>query len=181
MAFQGSLKELPLPDVIQLVAVSGKSGAFLIEDRAGKGKIFLRDGHIVHAEVGALAGEDAVYELATWTEGEFKFDTNQTASSDTIEKSNTNILMEAARRIDEWRVLAKKIPSTQLVPVFVEHRGSGSVSFSPPEWRVIQKIDERRTVDAIAEALRESSFETGKVIFGLITSGFVTLEDEPPT
>ena len=31
MAFQGSLKELPLPDIIQLVSVSGKTGAGLGE------------------------------------------------------------------------------------------------------------------------------------------------------
>lgn len=177
MAFQGSLKELPLPDVIQLVAVSGKTGAFLIEDRGGNGKIYLRDGHIVHAEAGSLSGEEAVYELATWTEGEFKFDTGEAASADTIDKSNTTLLMEAARRIDEWRILGKKISSTAMVPVFAPHQDEGGVSFSPQEWRVVQKIDERRSIDAIARLLGESSFETGKVVYGLITSGIVTLEE----
>ena len=49
MAFQGSLRELPLPDVIQLVAVSGKTGAFQIENGPVNGKIYLRNGQIVHA------------------------------------------------------------------------------------------------------------------------------------
>jgi tRNA(adenine34) deaminase len=31
MAFQGSLKELPLPDIIQLVSVSGKTGVFSLK------------------------------------------------------------------------------------------------------------------------------------------------------
>ena len=30
MSFQGSLKELPLPDIIQLVSVSGKTGKFTL-------------------------------------------------------------------------------------------------------------------------------------------------------
>ncbi len=175
MAFQGSLKELPLPDVIQLIAVSGKSGAFLIEDHGESGKIYLRDGHIVHAEVGSLTGEQAVYELATRTEGNFRFDATLSTSVETIDKSNAKLLMEAARRIDEWRVLAKKIPSTAMVPVFSPPSGEGSVSFSPPEWRVVQKIDELRSIDDIAELLEESALETGKVIYGLITSGIVTL------
>ena len=178
MAFQGSLKELPLPAVIQLIAVSGKSGAFLIEDHGESGKIYLRDGHIVHAEVGDLEGERAVYELATRTEGDFRFDATQTTSVETIDKSNATLLMEAARRIDEWRVLAKKIPSTDRVPVFAPHSGKGSVSFSPPEWRVVQKIDERRSIDDIAEILDESSFETAKVIYDLITSGLVRLAED---
>jgi transcriptional/translational regulatory protein YebC/TACO1 len=65
MAFQGSLKELPLPDIIQLVSVSGKTGVFsLRRDGDATGEIFLRAGQIVHAHVGDLQGEEAVYELA---------------------------------------------------------------------------------------------------------------------
>lgn len=181
MAFQGSLKELPLPDVIQLVAVSGKTGAFLIEDSRGEGRIYLKDGQIVHAEAGAVEGEEAVYEIATWIDGEFKFDTGETPASKTIEKSNTNLLMESARRIDEWRVLAKQIPSTRMIPVFVDLGNERIVSFSPKEWRVLQKVDERRNIDAIAKTLEESSFDTAKVLFGLITSGIVSLEEGPKT
>ena len=42
MAFQGSLRELPLPDVIQLVAVSGKTGVFTLKNGPESGRIFLR-------------------------------------------------------------------------------------------------------------------------------------------
>ena len=55
MAFQGSLKELPLPDIIQLVSVSGKTGVFTLRNGADSGEIFLRKGQIAHATVGALA------------------------------------------------------------------------------------------------------------------------------
>ena len=119
MAFQGSLRELPLPDVIQLVAVSGKTGAFTLRNRAENGRIYLRKGQIVHATVGSLAGEQAVYELARWSEGEFSFTPEEETQAVSIEKSNTNLLMEAARQIDEWKILSKKIGSTRMVPVAV--------------------------------------------------------------
>ena len=48
MAFQGSLQELPLPDIIQLVSVSGKTGMFLLESGGSKGEIYLQEGQIVH-------------------------------------------------------------------------------------------------------------------------------------
>ena len=51
MAFQGSLKELPLPDIIQLVSVSGKTGMFALKNGAESGSIFLRKGQIVHAKL----------------------------------------------------------------------------------------------------------------------------------
>ena len=73
MAFQGSLRELPLPDIIQLVAVSGKTGVFTLKNGAETGRIFLRKGQIVHSAVSTLVGDHAVYELARWQQGEFLF------------------------------------------------------------------------------------------------------------
>lgn len=179
MAFQGSLKELPLPDIIQLVSVSGKTGVFsLRRDGDAAGEIYLRAGHIVHAQVGDLSGEEAVYELAIWPEGDFVFTPGQETDRTTIQKSNTNLLMEAARRIDEWQVLSKKIPSTRLVPVFTHQATTTSVSLTPQEWSLICKIDERRSIEEVAIGLDMSPFEACKLLYGLITSGLVALKED---
>lgn len=179
MAFQGSLKELPLPDIIQLVSVSGKTGMFALTREAHlQGEIYLREGRIVHARVGELHGEEAVYELAIWSEGDFVFTPERQAPTESIKKSNTNLLMEAARRIDEWRLLSKKIPSTRLVPVFTNSATTTSVSLTPQEWSLICKIDERRTIDEIAAGLGTNAFETSKLLYGLITSGLVALKED---
>jgi len=179
MAFQGSLKELPLPDIIQLVSVSGKTGVFSLK-RTGDsaGEIYLRGGQIVHAHIGELQGEEAVYELAIWPEGEFVFTPGKETDLTTIQKSNTNLLMEAARRIDEWQVLSKRIPSTRLVPVFTNQAATTSVSLTPQEWGLICKIDERRSIEEIAIGLDMSPFEVCKLLYGLITSGLVTLHED---
>lgn len=177
MAFQGSLKELPLPDIIQLVSVSGKTGAFTLRSGDEAGDIYLRGGQIVHAELGDLSGEEAVYELAIWDEGDFVFTPGKEVQQTTIQKSNTNLLMEAARRIDEWQVLSKRIPSTRLIPVFTDQVATTSVSFTPGEWQLICKIDERRSIDEIAAGLGMSPFDVCKLLYGLITSGLVTLRE----
>ncbi len=179
MAFQGSLKELPLPDIIQLVSVSGKTGVFALRRNGDStGEIYLRGGHIVHAHVGDLQGEEAVYELAIWPEGEFVFTPGMETQHTTIQKSNTNLLMEAARRIDEWQVLSKRIPSTRLVPVFTNQAATTSVSLTPQEWGLICKIDERRSIEEIAVGLDMSAFEVCKLLYGLITSGLVSLNED---
>ncbi|NJL26673.1 MAG: DUF4388 domain-containing protein [Thermoanaerobaculia bacterium] len=177
MAFQGSLKELPLPDIIQLVSVSGKTGVFVLQSGNQKGDIYLRDGEIVHAVAGDLHGEEAVYELAIWQEGDFSFKPGTTTDQRTIKKSNTNLLMEAARRIDEWQVLSKRIPSTRLVPVFTNQGSSTSVSFTPHEWAVICKIDERRSIEQLAAVLGMSAFEVCKLLYGLVTAGLIELRE----
>jgi hypothetical protein len=177
MAFQGALKELPLPDIIQLVSVSGKTGMFLLRSGEATGEIYLHDGQIVHARVGELTGEEAVYELAIWREGEFIFTPGKDTAEQTIHKSNTNLLMEAARRIDEWQVLSKKIPSTRVVPVFTNQANMTSVSLTPQEWSLICKVDERRTIEEVALAMGTSPFEVCKLIYGLLTSGLLALKE----
>jgi len=178
MAFQGSLKELPLPDIIQLVSVSGKTGVFVLQSGSQEGNIYLRDGEIVHAVAGDLEGEEAVYELAIWQEGDFSFKPGAETEKHTIKKSNTNLLMEAARRIDEWQVLSKRIPSTRLIPAFTNQGSSTSVSFTPHEWAVICKIDERRSIEELASVLGMSAFEVCKLLYGLVTAGLIELRED---
>ncbi len=177
MAFQGSLEELPLPDVLQLVAASGKTGKFSVTSRLGNGNIFLRDGKIVHSTTDRLGGEEAFYELATWDEGDFVFTPGDESPDDTIDKSNTNLLMQAAQRIDEWKVLVTRVPSTRAIPTFTADGGSTNVSLSPSEWAVIRRIDEERSIEQIAEAMGKSAFEVSKTLFGLNTSGLVELQE----
>ena len=178
MAFQGSLNELPLPDIIQLVSVSGKTGMFDLTHESDTGQIFLREGQIVHARTSKLEGEEAVYELAIWPQGDFVFTPGRESTVVTIQKSNTNLLMEAARRIDEWQILSKRISSTRLVPVFNDKTVNTSVSFTPQEWSIICKVDERRSIEEIAVALGMSPFETCKHLYGLITSGLLDLKED---
>lgn len=177
MAFQGSLKELPLADIIQLVSVSGKTGAFILSTPSQSGEIYLRGGEIVHAVTGDVQGEEAVYALAIWQEGDFVFKPGAETDVQTIRKSNTNLLMEAARRTDEWQVLSKRIPSTRLVPVFTNQSSSTSISFTPNEWAVICKIDERRTIEELASVLGLSAFDVCKLLYGLITANLVELKE----
>jgi hypothetical protein len=176
MALQGSLAELSLPDVIQLVSVSGKTGAFHLQRDGEVGLIYLKDGQIADAAVGNLRGEHAVYEMAIWSQGDFSFNPGEETDQVTVHKSNANLMMEAARRLDEWRVLSRKIPSLDLIPFFPPRdRGLDQVTLSPHEWILVTRVDGRRSIEEIAALLRWSAFDVSKLLFGMITSGLVAL------
>lgn len=176
MSLQGSLSELPLPDVIQLVSVSGKTGAFEIQSEEAKGTIFLRDGQIVDALVGQLRGDSAVYEMAIWSQGTFSFNPGEESDQVTISMSNASLMMEAARRLDEWRVLSRKIPSLDLVPYFVaRQQGADQVTLSPQEWILVTRVDGALSIEEIAKELKWAPFDVSKLLFGMITSGLVAL------
>ena len=177
MAFQGSLKELPLPDIIQLVSVSGKTGKFTLTRDADRGFIYLKNGQMVHALVGELIGEEAIYSLAIWNQGEFQFNPNEEPDRQTITKSNTNLLMEAARRLDEWRVLSKKIPSVDHIPeLLARENRHEQVTVNPQEWMLITRIDGHRSIADIGKTLNMSSFDVAKILYGMITGELVQLK-----
>ena len=177
MAFQGSLKELPLPDIIQLVSVSGKTGKFTLTREHDRGFIYLKNGQMVHASVGDLVGEEAIYALAIWNHGEFQFSPGDEPERQTIAKSNTNLLMEAARRLDEWRVLSKKIPSVDYVPeLLARENRHEQVTLNPHEWMLVTRINGERSIADIGRLLNISSFDVAKILYGMITAELVQLK-----
>jgi hypothetical protein len=176
MSFQGSLSELPLSDIVQLVAVSGKTGMFSMTRASEKGYVYLRNGHITHAKLGDVEGEDAIYALALWSQGSFQFSPGIESESRTISRSNTNLLLEAARRSDEWKILSKKIPTIDSVPVLVAREGAeGQVTLTPLEWKVVTKTDGLRSIEEIARALQTSAFDVAKTLYGLVTAELVEI------
>ena len=181
MSFQGSIQELPVPDIIQLVSVSGKTGMFTLVRGAERGYIYLRNGQMVHARVGDLAGEEAIYALAIWSSGDFQFSPGEEPDAVSIEKSNTSLLMEAARRLDEWKVLSRKIPGVEYGPSFVRRDAPEPVTLSPLEWNLVIRIDGKKTVEEIARTMDSSSFETAKILYGLITAGLVEMRSRETT
>ncbi len=182
MAMRGSLQDLQLPDLVQVMSMQGKTGRFVLknEDEDEIGYVYLEDGQIVHAEVGNIEGEFAVYKIAPWSHGEFVFEPNVTAPKRTIRKSNASLMMEAARRLDEWKVLQRKIKSVQAVPKFIlfDLKDKRKITLTPAMWLVISKIDGRRNIKEIAKEVRLPVFEVGKILYELITAGLITLENE---
>lgn len=176
--FQGSLNDVKLPDIIQLMSVSAKSGCFVLQQNEQEGRIYLESGQIVHAKVGNLSGESAMYSLAVWDQGTFRFDEGATAEENSITKKNTFLLMEVARKLDEWRVLSKKIPNLNLIPE-IQDLGNKKVSFNTQEWDVLSRINGVFSINRIAEITQLAPIDVAKLIYGLVSSGLVLLRETP--
>ena len=175
--FQGSLEEVKLPDVIQLMSVSAKTGCFILERGGEQGRIYLESGQIVHAHCADQKGEEAIYSLAIWDHGNFQFKLGEISDEKTITKRNTNILMEVARKLEEWRVLSKKVPSLDLIPE-LESLGHKKVSFNTQEWHVLSKINGVNSITNIASLTNLGPIDVAKLIYGLVASGLVHLRED---
>jgi CheY-like chemotaxis protein len=109
--FAGRVHDMPVVDVIQTIEISRKSGVIqFVGERGRQAAIYFRDGRVIDAEAGALQGEDAVYRLLTWSEGEFEVVFRTVRRREVIAMSSQALLMEGMRRLDEWSRLFEQLP-----------------------------------------------------------------------
>jgi CheY-like chemotaxis protein len=97
----GSLQEMGLPDIIQVLWHGRKSGSLKIHAPEGSGEIHFVDGQIYNALFGRKRGTDAFYAMVALQNGEFAVDPSFVAPQRVIEESPEGLLLEGMRRLDE--------------------------------------------------------------------------------
>jgi hypothetical protein len=173
---QGSMREAPLPDIIQLVSQGGKSGCFHVQQDASRARIYLKDGRIIHAVTHTGEGFEALMEVALWLDGSYRFEEVVPDVPATITKPNASILMELGRRMDEWRVISQKIPSVDLYPASTLLPGETPHNVNPREARVLALATGYFSVAEVAEVVQKPVLTVAKDLYGLVMAGHVVLK-----
>lgn len=120
--------------------------------------------------------EESVYYLFTWTQGTFNFEADiRPERQDFLVSINPeSLLLEGARRVDEWSLIEKKIPSFDLIFIVDRDRLAISESTLTPEQQaLLALLDGSRDVNQVVEDSGLGEFEIGKALYGLITAGFL--------
>jgi hypothetical protein len=124
--------------------------------------------------------EEVVFEVMGWREGYFSFTEGPLTEINTeamVRISTEALLMEGARRIDEWARIEKRVPHLGVVPTYAPAADGGDLDLLPPEWEVLALIDGERDLRAIAATLGRSDFDIAKTLFGLESAGLIVLVD----
>ncbi|MGQ9664309.1 MAG: DUF4388 domain-containing protein [bacterium] len=227
MAIKGSLSEATLPDVIQLLSYSLRSGCLSVTDGKNFGNIFIKDGKIIYAtllnrkdrlgdilihkqkidenilksaldeqrktnkrlgevlvERGYITREileselanqiaETIYTMLTWETGYFNFEADLLPGDEDflVQLSPQELLLEGARRIDEWRKIEKRLPPFETV-LAVKKDFSG-VPLTSEEEKILTLIDGNRTIDDVLKLSEFDFFETCRTIYALISAGIV--------
>lgn len=101
VGFRGVLRQVGLPDVLQMECLARHSVVLRIRAAAVEGDVFVRDGQIIHAQCHGQAGEEAFHQLLAQPGGEFELRPFTEPPARTIGGSWEFLLMEAARQRDE--------------------------------------------------------------------------------
>jgi hypothetical protein len=109
--------------------------------------------------------EESIYDIFAWTEADFRFLDDVLPESAMVPMSLdvTAIVMEGVQRVDEWRRIRQLIPTSEAIPVSV-----GEFDFDharPGERRILELIDDNRTVEEIRVQTHSSEFHVARVLF----------------
>jgi len=126
--------------------------------------------------------EEVVFEVMGWREGYFSFvegPLTDVPSEAAVRIPTEALLMEGARRIDEWARIERHIPHLGVIPVYAPplEGPAGELDLLPPEWEALALIDGERDLKSIAETLGRSDFDIAKTVFGLESAGLLILQD----
>ena len=142
------------------------------------GTVLVRQGLIAREELDAELRrqvEETIYTLFTWTSGTFSFEAGQTPddAEATVRLNPEGLLLEGARRVDEYGVIAKKIPT--LDAVFAMEDGDREASDDDGlvdiERRVVPLLDGQRTAREVMDTTGLTEFEVSRVLYGLLSAG----------
>ena len=147
------------------------------------GEILVRQGFVSRRDVDRYMRqqiESVVFELFSWNEGAFSFadgKSDEVRADAAVRVSIESLLMEGARRIDEWSRMADRIPGPDVVPRLAELRDDTDsyVDLRPAEWEVLSLIDGEHSLKDIAGELAISEFEVAKTVYGMLSTELIEI------
>lgn len=177
MALQGNLDDFELTDVFQLIQLGQRDGGLRIQSATDVGIVYFKNGIVVHARTNTSDGESAIDIILGWKKGRFVFNPNEETMERTVDLPIQQVILEAARRIDEMNKIQKLIPSFEVVVQIVEvpEAGVEKIHLKPEEWKVLSFVDGSLTIRKISVKANLSEFETARILYGMISSGLVRI------
>lgn len=152
-------------------------------DKRRVGEILVANGVVAARDVERYMRqqiETVVFDLMSWSEGFFSFaeEPPRPIRKDTAVKVSTeSLLMEGARRIDEWSRMTDRVPDGAVVPRLAPLTDGphSFIDLLPREWEVLTLVDGAADLRRIAMELAISEFDVAKIIYGMLATGLIEL------
>jgi hypothetical protein len=112
---------------------------------------------------------EIIYDSFVWPGGTFAFidDTILPPYAVTIAIDLSNLIMEGARRIEEWEECERLLPDSSVVFKVVANPDAEKITLSLDEWKILFLVNGRRKLGELALAADEEPLHVYRVIYGL--------------
>ena len=174
----GSVRDLGLVDVFQSLEGWRKSAIVRCQNGEQLARVWVKQGEVVDAELGALSGEAAFFRLLTWESGEFRVDFSEVARETRIPDGTQAALAEAMRRIDE---LARMAPLPMQAQLAVDvPRLEANLAELPDELNaVVRAFDGTRTLRAALDRVPMDDLSAMAAVQRLVEAGILRPSSRP--
>lgn len=124
---------------------------------------------------------EAVLDVFLWEEGTFEFQGGPVSFDETMTDAidPMEIILEAARRMDEWAVIKKLIPSDTIVFKVSDQarQQGGRVILEVDELRLLSLLDGQKSVRDVARETGREEFDVYKILYAMATSKLIRATD----
>ncbi|MBT9175455.1 MAG: hypothetical protein DDT22_01134 [candidate division WS2 bacterium] len=175
MSLEGSLKSFGLEELIGMLSWGKKTGRLVLKTDNEVGEIFLKGGVPIHALVGQIKGEDALFHVFLWMDGNFSFDTDVPSSVESINLPIDMIIKEAGERKRRWQEVQVRIPSFDVTLEPITQLEKDHVVLSADEWIILPMIFNRMTIKNIILTSPLGSYRSMMAINSLIEQGVFSI------
>jgi pSer/pThr/pTyr-binding forkhead associated (FHA) protein len=175
----GVIEEIPLPDLLQLLSTSRKSGVLTINNGVSIGKIYLRKGSIYFATINddfGVSPQKAIYRMLTWATGTFELEPSvEMQVMEEIQESTEALLMEGVRQLDEFRNLQRQLPPLGS-PLAVPTPLAGKLrELSPSELDTFQLVLDHGQLQKVLDNFPGTDLDAAQNIISLMKREFVVV------
>jgi CheY-like chemotaxis protein len=169
---EGGLSQLPLPDLLQILAMNRRTGRLTLTNGAEKGEIHLALGQPVNARLGEVEGEKALFRLVVWREGTFAFVPGPAPIRTPVQRQMGDVLLEAMRQSDERQRLSAGLPPPGQL---LQRRPSGAelVEPHPVTAEVLQLLRAPRRISEVLDLCSAPDLEVLSAVGALLGRGII--------
>ena len=171
--FRGEIDSTHCPELIKILSLGRRTGRLSLNTGFEAGNIYFRDGDVVHATCSGLTGKPALFEMASWTTGDYTFLTDETPDIETISMPTNELLEEIAKRLNQMDKISSIIPSGATVYAIEPDVNVREIILNRIQWRALANIDGHRSIADIAQDLGLGLFDTMKVFYTLVRKGLI--------
>ncbi|MBI5549746.1 MAG: DUF4388 domain-containing protein [Deltaproteobacteria bacterium] len=167
---EGSLAQMGLADLLQVLGQNKRTGNLTIEHGEERGEIILSAGKPVNARFGAVEGEKALFRLLTIKEGTFAFAPLAHAGPVRIRRGMEEALLEGMRHADEIVKLRERLPAAS-VRLRLATEASNLGAQHPVTAEVMRLLQEPRALREVLDLAQAPDLEVLSAVASLLDKG----------
>jgi hypothetical protein len=157
--------------------------ALMQRDGGQFGQLSVQSGVMTDAELRdflKVQVSEIVYDAFVWEGGTFSFvqETSLPPHAVTISIDLGNLIMEGARRIEEWEQCLKLLPEPSTVFRVVATPRDEKITLTAEEWKILFMINGQRTIKDLCDDSEDDPFHVYRLLYGLRANKLIEVAGE---